>query len=147
MAVAKREEVASSELNIHDVHTILGPESTFEGKLVFEGTVRIDGNFKGEVHTDGILVVGQTAKIEAQVFVGNIVINGEVVGDITAKHLVEIHAPATVRGNITTPQLMIAKGVVFEGTSKMQEPSRAAKNVGGAPGKVTLFPSKDTDRS
>lgn len=146
MAVAKREEVASTELNIHDVHTILGPESTFEGKLVFEGTVRIDGNFKGEVRTDGILVVGQTAKIEAQVFVGNIVINGEVIGDITAKHLVEIHAPATVRGNITTPQLMIAKGVVFEGTSKMEAPNRASKPSSGQPGKVTLFPSKDNDR-
>lgn len=147
MAVAKREEVASTELNIHDVHTILGPESTFEGKLVFEGTVRIDGNFKGEVRTDGILVVGQTAKIEAQIFVGNIVINGEVVGDITAKHLVEIHAPATVRGNITTPQLMIAKGVIFEGTSKMQEPNQAAKNPSGHQGKVTLLPNKDFDRT
>lgn len=146
MALAKREEVASTELNIHDVHTILGPESTFEGKLVFEGTVRIDGHFKGEVRTDGILVVGQTAKIEAQVFVGNIVINGEVIGDITAKHLVEIHAPATVRGNITTPQLMIAKGVVFEGTSKMQELSRAAKSPAGHDGKVTLFPGKESDR-
>jgi cytoskeletal protein CcmA (bactofilin family) len=147
MAVLKREEIASSELNIHDVHTILGPESTFEGKLIFDGTVRIDGHFKGEVRTDGILVVGQTAKVEAEIHVGNIVINGEVIGDITAKHLVEIHAPATVRGNITTPQLMVAKGVIFEGTSKMEEASRASKETHlGAAGKVTLFPGKDSDR-
>ena len=141
MAVLKREEMPSTELNIHDVHTILGPESTFEGKLVFDGTVRIDGHFKGEVRTDGILVVGQTAKIEAQMFVGSIVINGEVAGDITAKQLVEIHAPARVHGHITTPQLMVAKGVIFEGTSKMQDANRQV--VGGHGANVTLLPSSD----
>lgn len=120
MAAFKREEVASTELNIHDVHTILGPESSFEGKLIFEGTVRIDGNFTGEIQTDGILVIGQSAKVQAQITVGNIVINGEVTGDVVARSLVEIHAPAKVRGNITTPQLMISKGVIFEGSSNME---------------------------
>lgn len=144
MAVLKREEMPSTELNIHDVHTILGPESTFEGKLVFDGTVRIDGHFKGEVRTEGILVVGQTAKIEAQIFVGSIVINGEVAGDITAKQLVEIHAPAKVQGNITTPQLMIAKGVIFEGTSKMLDANR--QQVGGHGKNVTLLSPHDNDR-
>lgn len=145
MAVLKREESNSSELNVHDVHTILGPESTFEGKLMFDGTVRIDGRFKGEVRTEDILVIGQTARVEAQVFVGSIVINGEVTGDITAKQSVEIHAPGKVRGNISTPQLMIAKGVVFEGTSKMEEAvrSHSASTTGG---KVTLLSNKDNDK-
>ena len=145
MAVLKREESNPSELNVHDVHTILGPESTFEGKLMFDGTVRIDGNFKGEVRTEDILVVGQTARVEAQVFVGSIVINGEVVGDITAKQSVEIHAPGKVRGNICTPQLMIAKGVIFEGSSKMEEAirSHSASTTGG---KVTLLSNKDSDK-
>ena len=58
MAVLRRDE-AISDVNINDVHTVLGPESTFEGKLVFDGTVRIDGKFKGEIQTDNILVVGQ----------------------------------------------------------------------------------------
>lgn len=150
MAVLKREEIPASDLNIHDVHTILGPESTFEGKLVFDGTVRIDGNFKGEVRTEDILVIGQSARVEAQVFVGTIVINGEVIGDITAKQAVEIHAPGKVRGNIVTPQLMIAKGVVFEGTSKMEEAIKshsAASNGGGNAAKVTLLQSgKDKDK-
>src|SRR5688572_4963384 len=133
MAVHKREEFAhSSEINVADVHTILGPESSFEGKLVFDGTVRVDGNFKGHIKTDNVLVVGQGARVEATVEVGSIVINGEVVGDITAKNLVEIHAPGKVRGNITTPQIMIAKGVVFEGSCKMES---AMADRGGA--KVT----------
>jgi cytoskeletal protein CcmA (bactofilin family) len=146
VAVLKRDESNyPSDLNVHDVHTILGPESTFEGKLMFDGTVRIDGTFRGEVRTDNILVIGQTARVEAQIFVGSIVINGEVVGDITAKQSVEIHAPGKVRGNISTPQLMIAKGVVFEGTSKMEEALRGAATPGPG-GKVTLLPGKDADR-
>jgi cytoskeletal protein CcmA (bactofilin family) len=145
MAVLKREEVPSSELNIHDVHTILGPEATFEGKLVFDGTVRIDGTFKGEVRTEDILVIGQGARVEAQVFVGSIVINGEVIGDITATQSVEIHAPGKVRGNVITPQLMIAKGVVFEGTSKMEEAirSHSASSTTTGAAKVTLLKDKD----
>ena len=120
MAALKRDENTFAD----DVHTILGPESTFEGKLLFDGTVRIDGNFSGEVRTDGVLVIGQTARLEAQVFVGSIIINGEVIGNITAKQSVEIHAPGKVRGNICTPQLSIAKGVIFEGACQMEEASR-----------------------
>ena len=57
MAVLKRDNSnPSTSGNIHDVHTILGPESSFEGKLVFEGTVRIDGTFKGEINTKDIPV-------------------------------------------------------------------------------------------
>src|SRR3954453_12740599 len=101
MAVLKREDAGMlPQVNINDVHTILGPESTFEGKLVFDGTVRIDGTFKGEVRTEDIMVIGQSARVEAQVYVGSFIINGEVIGDITAKQSVEIHAPGKVRGNI-----------------------------------------------
>ncbi|OGQ84896.1 MAG: hypothetical protein A2289_03245 [Deltaproteobacteria bacterium RIFOXYA12_FULL_58_15] len=124
MAVLRRDDASlAGDLNINDVHTILGPESTFEGKLSFDGTVRIDGRFKGEIHTDNILVIGQGARVDAQILVGSIVINGEIHGDITAKHSVEIHAPGKVRGNITTPQLMIDKGVLFDGSSKMEDAS------------------------
>ncbi len=78
MAVLKRDDEYSPDININDVHTILGPESAFEGKLSFEGTVRIDGHFKGEVETKDILVVGQGAKLEASVKVGSIIINGHI---------------------------------------------------------------------
>ncbi|RYF10431.1 MAG: polymer-forming cytoskeletal family protein [Deltaproteobacteria bacterium] len=139
MAVLKRDDSQrSGDLGVHDVHTILGPESTFEGKLLFDGTVRIDGVFKGEVRTENTLVVGQSARIEAQLHVGHIVINGEIIGDIVATRSVEIHAPGKVRGNIRTPQLVIDRGVIFEGQSHMEEalhvqhsPSPAA--AGGAP--------------
>ena len=122
MAVLKREDIpATGEPNVNDIHTILGPESSFDGKLAFDGTVRIDGRFKGEIKTENVLVIGQGARVEAQISVGTVIINGDVVGDIVAKQSVEIHAPGRLCGNICTPQLMIAKGVVFEGTTKMEQ--------------------------
>ncbi len=133
MAVLRREEkIANEDVNIHDVHTILGPESSFEGKLAFEGTVRIDGKFKGEITTENVLVVGQGAKVEATVRVGSIIVNGEVNGDITAKRSVDLNAPGVVRGNIATPELTIAKGVIFEGTCQMEK-----KKAAGGPPPVT----------
>jgi cytoskeletal protein CcmA (bactofilin family) len=126
MAVLKREEAYNPDLNINDVHTILGPESSFEGKLVFDGTVRIDGKFKGEIQTNNVLVVGQGAHVEATINVGSVIINGEVVGDVTAKQSVEIHAPGKLRGNLTTPQLMIAKGVTFDGSCRMADKTQGA---------------------
>jgi cytoskeletal protein CcmA (bactofilin family) len=122
MAVMKREEDGrgSAGVAMSDVHTILGPESRFQGTLSFEGTVRIDGNFKGDINTGDVLVVGQGALVEAEIKCGSIVINGEVRGNITAKTAVEIHAPGKVRGNIATPVLVIDRGVIFEGAAKME---------------------------
>ncbi len=141
MGLTKRDQPAPHHnLDVHDVHTILGAESTFEGKLVFDGTVRIDGTFKGEVRTQNVLVVGQSARIEAALFVGSVVIHGEVRGDITATQGVEIHAPAKVWGKIKTPQLVIERGVVFEGSSQMEEAVHAVENhQTGSNAKVSLI--------
>lgn len=144
MAVLKRDTSNSSSGNIHDVHTILGPESSFEGKLVFEGTVRIDGTFSGEINTKDILVIGQSAKVHATIRVGQIVINGEVNGDVYAKQSVELNKPAKLRGNIHTPQLMIEKGVIFEGCCKMENLDKANKKQ--APAKVSVLPPTSPDK-
>ncbi len=114
-ATAQRRESVVGEIN-----TLLGRGSEFEGKLTFEGTVRIDGKLKGEVFSDDVLVVGEGAMLEAEVDIGEIIIQGTVVGNIRAKRSVEIHAPGRVEGDITTPELQIAKGVIFEGRSFMK---------------------------
>ncbi len=101
------------------VTTLLGKGSEFEGKLSFEGTVRVDGKLTGEIFTDDVLVVGEGAEVNAEVTVGAIVIQGTVRGNITAKRSVEIHSPGRVKGNINTPSLFIEKGVFFDGHCQM----------------------------
>lgn len=105
--------------NAQPVTTLLGKGSEFEGKLSFEGTVRVDGKLTGEVFTDDVLIVGEGAEVNAEVTVGAIVIQGIVRGNITAKRSVEIHSPGRVKGNINTPSLFIEKGVFFDGHCQM----------------------------
>lgn len=105
---------------ISEITTLLGKDSTFEGKLTFDGAVRIEGNFKGEVFSDDVLVVGEGAYVEAEIDIGEIIIQGTVVGNIRAKRAIEIRKPGRVKGDLTTPSLSIERGVVFEGRSFME---------------------------
>ena len=114
MALTQRSEA------VGEINTLLGRGSEFEGKLTFEGTVRIDGKLSGEIFSDDVLVVGEGAEVHAEIDIGEIIIQGSVIGNIRAKRGVEIHAPGRVRGDITTPSLQIDKGVIFEGRSYME---------------------------
>src|SRR5215831_15261388 len=98
---------------VGEINTLLGKGSEFEGKLTFEGTVRVDGKISGEIFSDDVLVVGEGAQVNAEIEVGVIIVEGSVTGNIRAKRAVELHAPARMRGNIETPSLFIDKGVVF----------------------------------
>ena len=126
------------------VTTLLGRGSEFEGKLAFEGTVRVDGKLSGEIFTEDVLIVGEGAEVNAEISVGSIVIQGTVRGNIVAKRGVEIHTPGRVRGNINTPSLFVEKGVLFDGQCQMEpggpapEPphrpaGKASKAGGSAP--------------
>ncbi|MDB4991592.1 MAG: hypothetical protein JWN04_6770 [Myxococcaceae bacterium] len=114
----------------HELVALLGEGAEFEGKLIFEGRARIDGKFRGDIVSDGTLVIGDRAEVEASISVGVlIVLGGTVRGDVRAQRTVELHAPAKVFGNITAPQLMIDRGVVFEGQSRLSAlPSEAPAN-------------------
>jgi len=104
-----------------DLNALLGKGSEFEGKLAFEGKVRIDGTFTGEISTNDLLMVGDGAKVTAEISCGTVIVEGEVIGNIKATSAVELRRPAKVHGDITTPSLVIEKGVVFEGRSRMDE--------------------------
>jgi cytoskeletal protein CcmA (bactofilin family) len=125
------QNVSSEGAAPKEVTTLLGRGSEFEGKLSFEGTVRIDGKLSGEIFSEDILIVGEGAEVKAEINVGAIVIEGTVHGNIHAKRSVEIHTPAKVRGNITTPSLFIEKGVLFDGNCQMESSASAAQEKRG----------------
>lgn len=106
--------------NEDQIHTIVGKEASFTGKLTFEGTVRIDGKFSGEVFSQGKLIVGDSASMEGQVEVSTFISSGEVKGEITARSRIELKAPGKMRGNMKTPLLVIDEGVLFEGNCQME---------------------------
>jgi cytoskeletal protein CcmA (bactofilin family) len=118
MALIKREDEQAFKPPA-GTNTLLGAGSEFEGKLTFQGSVHIDGRFKGEIVTTDELNVGQAAKVSAEITVGSILVHGEITGNIKAKSLVELESTARVFGTIDTPALVVKKGAIFEGTTKM----------------------------
>lgn len=119
----RREEESVSQRS-GEVHTLLGKGSEFEGKLTFEGQVRIDGKFQGQIITKDVLVIGDGAKVQAEIQAGTVIINGQVEGNVKATQIIELKTPGRVKGNLETPSLSMDKGVIFEGTLKME-------NIGG----------------
>ena len=79
---------AQSERPQGEITTLLGRGSEFEGKLTFEGTVRIDGKLSGEIFSEDVLVVGEGAMVNAEIDVGVIIVEGNVTGNIRAKRAV-----------------------------------------------------------
>ncbi len=118
MAMLKREDEVAPRAG--GLNALLDRGTEFEGKLTFEGTVQINGKFQGEVFTKDNLVIGEGAKVSAEINAGTVSVSGEVTGNVRATTSIELHHPAKVRGNLETPSLMIEKGVIFEGGAKME---------------------------
>ena len=102
-----------------DLNALLGKGSQFEGKLLFEGTVRIDGKFSGEIISTDTLIIGEGAEVKATIRVGTLTCLGDYQGDATASKAIELKAPAKVRGNLTTASIVVERGVFFDGNCKM----------------------------
>jgi cytoskeletal protein CcmA (bactofilin family) len=111
-----------------ELNALLGRGTHYAGKLHFEGRVRIEGHFDGEIRGDAapaggepaVLVIGDGAEVEGTIEVGAcIVVGGRVKGDIRARQAIELHAPAEVHGDLHAPNIFIDRGVRFEGNCKM----------------------------
>lgn len=110
-----------------DVSAFVGKGVTFKGIITYSGTVRIDGTLDGEIHTEGILLVGEEAVITAKVTAGTIICKGKITGDIHAKEKIKLRAPAVLNGGIKTPVLSIEEGVVINGILEMTQPTADTK--------------------
>src|SRR5229473_1895013 len=108
-----------------ELNALLGKGSQFEGKLLFEGTVRIDGKFSGEIVSTDTLIIGEGAEVKANLQVGTLICLGDFQGDAKASKAIELKAPAKVRGNLTTASIVIERGVFFDGSCKMDSGSNA----------------------
>jgi cytoskeletal protein CcmA (bactofilin family) len=99
--------------------------SSFEGKLSFKDTVRIDGHFRGEITSENTLVIGESGEIEANVQSQTVIISGTILGDIVASKKVVLHKTARVEGNVETPSVVVEDGATLDGTLRMG--SKASK--------------------
>lgn len=113
------EKERSLKLIDGETMTLLDKDAQFEGKLTFEGKVQINGRFRGEIFSEGTLVIGEGAEVDANIEIHTVIIQGQVNGQIQAKSLIEMHPPAVVKGEISSPNLVISEGAIFEGSCSM----------------------------
>ncbi len=104
----------------NDVKALLAAGTEFEGKLNFGGALRIDGKFSGSITDGDMLIVGEGARVSAEISCGTVVICGEVTGNIRARRSVELRQQGAVRGDIETPSLIVERGALFEGHMKVE---------------------------
>jgi cytoskeletal protein CcmA (bactofilin family) len=115
----KRGLANSGSIQSGEIRAFLGEGSTFEGTLVFDDIVRMDGHFQGSVTSSDTLIAGQSAQIQADIKVGTLILSGSFKGTIEARTKVELRAPAVVEGTINTPVLVVEEGVILNSSLTM----------------------------
>jgi cytoskeletal protein CcmA (bactofilin family) len=103
-----------------------------KGDLTFKGSFRIEGYFKGTVTSDSLLIIGERGKVEADIKVGQVIINGEIKGNVQASDKVEIHSKGRVFGTIQTPRLIVEEGAFLEAnchTTEKAAPQRPGQEA------------------
>lgn len=117
MALLRKEDVEREPPPV--LGAVLGQESRFEGKLTFEGTVRIDGAFVGDIDSEGTLLIGETAQIEGTIRVKSATVAGSVQGKLIVSETLEIESMGRVSGEIHVSTLVTARGAVVDGSIHM----------------------------
>lgn len=101
------------------IETVIGKDCELRGTITASGSVRIDGILQGEIINDGDLVVGEGAKVAAEVQARNVLLAGELRGNVKTQGKLELLPTAHLMGNIEVNHLVVADGAVFRGESKM----------------------------
>ena len=115
----KKDSILSQITPGGSVSTILGKETHFQGVLEFKRPLQINGYFEGEIITDSVLLIGESATVKANIRAKSVIIGGEVTGNVEALEKLEMLSTGKIYGNIRTAKLQVADGVVFDGNCEM----------------------------
>lgn len=112
------------------IDCLIGAGTTVQGDVSFTGGLRVDGIVRGNVTTAngeaGTLVVSEQARIDGEIKVSHVVVNGTVNGPIVANDFLELQAKATVVGDISYRTLEMHLGAVVQGRLNHAEPGTAS---------------------
>ncbi len=126
--------VSTSE-NQH-IDTLIGERSSFKGELSFDGVVRIDGTFEGNVRSarDGTLIVSESARITGDVDVPKLILHGAINGNVRAREALQITATGRLTGDVEYKVMALAEGAAINGrcnrlTDRTESAARAAPHA------------------
>ena len=122
-----------------DLNGFMDEATEFQGELRFKDTFRIDGRVKGKIVSENSLVVGETARIEADIDCGVVSIKGTVTGRVQGRQRVELLAGARVQGTLVSPRLVIEEGAFFQGNCDMSAAAVKAPVLSLQPSRVATL--------
>lgn len=120
--MSKGNDIGNTAMN-----TLLGKGSHLNGTLKVQGGLRIDGEFEGNLESNGTLVIGKDGYVKAEIKTKDAIIGGKVVGNITAVNKIELQSGASFTGDVKSRGIIIDNDVFFEGNSKMTTPTEHPK--------------------
>ena len=97
-----------------EINAFLGANTVYNGKLQFDGAVRIDGRFSGEVHSEGALIIGKDATIDGEIFVGELILAGTFSGTAHVRNHTLVHKTGVLQGTLYTPCLTVENGGILD---------------------------------
>ncbi len=115
----------ASENAEEKVTTVIADDLYIKGAITFTTSLMIKGTLEGEIVSEGLLVVGPTARINAEIATKSLVSHGEIQGDVTATEQVVLKSTSVHTGNITTPYIVVESGSVFNGSCVMERDATA----------------------
>lgn len=119
---------------------VLTSDVEIKGDLKFSGELMFEGKLEGEIHTDGVLNLGDSAVINGNINAGTVVVRGKITGNITAKDKIEIKTKTELFGDIRAAKLAVEEGVTFVGKTEVNPNKVAPTASASRPGEAPKFP-------
>lgn len=125
--------------NPNSSKNVLSSDVEIKGNLKFGGELTFEGKLDGEIQTEGVLTLGDTASINGNINAQSVIVRGKVNGNIIAREKIEIKSKAELFGDIRASKLVIEEGVTYVGKTEVNPnkvtptapPSRPAEPAKG----------------
>jgi cytoskeletal protein CcmA (bactofilin family) len=120
------------ELNPGTTDTLIGEGSVFEGRIKSEASIRIEGHLTGDIDCTGDVTVGEKGVVRSNISARDVMIAGQVHGNVITKGKLTILATGQLYGNTNSTAFVIDEGGVFQGTSKMDKTGAGGSGSGSS---------------
>lgn len=114
---------------------VLSSDVEVKGNIKFSGELAFDGKIEGEIQTDGVLTLGDSAVVNGNINAQSVVVRGKITGNIHAKDKIEIKAKTELFGDIRATKLTVEEGVTFVGKTEVN-PNKVAPTAPAQPPKT-----------
>ena len=117
------------------VNSVIGRGTEFEGTIRTKETIRIEGFVKGNIISDGTVIIGNGGNVDGKIEAVNILVGGEAHGELYASEKIEANSSGRIFGNLHTKGLIVDEKALFQGTCEMtgREEPKEAKETEAAP--------------